>query len=60
MNKRQQAKTVQPDDRIFPNDYTRDDLISYLVSTGAENYDLSEQIDALAQRVSELQQSPDR
>lgn len=35
MNKRQQAKAVRPHDRIFPNGYTRDDLINCLISSNA-------------------------
>jgi hypothetical protein len=55
MSKRQDAKRTQPQRRIFPNDYTREDLIAELVATGAESYRQAEQIEALKCRMHELE-----
>ena len=55
MNKRQHVKPTRLRRRIFPNDYTRDDLIEYLVSFGVENYRQAEQIEALMHRVRQLE-----
>jgi hypothetical protein len=55
MSKRQHVNPAKPQRRIFPNDYTRDDLIELVVSSEAENYSQAEQIEALALRVRELQ-----
>ncbi|WP_186061761.1 hypothetical protein [Burkholderia gladioli] len=55
MSKRKHAKSAHPQRRNFPNDYTREDLIAQLVAMGAECYRQAEQIEALTQRVYELE-----
>ncbi|WP_205194695.1 hypothetical protein [Burkholderia sp. Ax-1719] len=55
MSKCQQDKSAQPQRRVFPNDYTREDLIAELVLTGAESYRQAEQIETLLRRVRELE-----
>ena len=55
MSKCQDVKPAQPQRRIFPKDYTREDLIGYLVASEAENYRQAEQIEALTRRVDELE-----
>ncbi|MGN4073175.1 hypothetical protein ACS0X5_21970 [Burkholderia gladioli] len=55
MSKRKHAKSAHPQRRNFPNDYTREDLIAQLVAMGAECYRQAEQIEALTQRIYELE-----
>ncbi|WP_369065565.1 hypothetical protein [Burkholderia gladioli] len=55
MSKRKHAKSAHPQRRNFPNDYTREDLIAQLVAMGAECYRQAEQIEALMQRIYELE-----
>ncbi|NRF86160.1 hypothetical protein [Burkholderia gladioli] len=55
MSKHKHAKPVHPRQRNFPNDYTREDLIAQLVAMGAECYRQAEQIEALMQRIYELE-----
>ncbi|WP_186083003.1 hypothetical protein [Burkholderia gladioli] len=55
MSKHKHAKPVHPRQRNFPNDYTREDLIAQLVAMGAECYRQAEQIEALMQRICELE-----
>ncbi|WP_129562590.1 hypothetical protein [Paraburkholderia dokdonensis] len=55
MSKHQHVIHAPSKRRIFPNDYTRDDLIEYVVLSEAENYSQAEQIEALTQRVHELE-----
>lgn len=59
MSKRRHVKPTRPQRRIFPNDYTREDLIAYLVSSEAENYRLAEQIEALTRHLRELERPHD-
>lgn len=55
MSKHKHTKPVHPRQRNFPNDYTREDLIAQLVAMGAECYRQAEQIEALMQRICELE-----
>ncbi|WP_186114418.1 hypothetical protein [Burkholderia gladioli] len=55
MSKRKHAKSAHPQRRNFPSDYTREDLIAQLVAMGAECYRQAEQIEALTQRIYELE-----
>lgn len=55
MSKRQQAKPARTQRRIFPSGYTRADLIEYVTALGAECHEQSVVIEALTQRVHELE-----
>ncbi|WP_156125836.1 hypothetical protein [Paraburkholderia kururiensis] len=55
MSKRPQVRTARMQRRIFPTDYTRNDLIRYATRLGAENHEQAEEIEALAQRVRGLE-----
>lgn len=55
MSKRQQNKPAQPKRRIFPNDYTREDLIAYVIASEAENYRQAAQIEMLELRLHKLE-----
>jgi hypothetical protein len=55
MSKRHDVKPSQQQQRIFPNDYTREELIAELVATGAESFRQATQIEALTRRVLELE-----
>ena len=55
MSKRLRVKPGESKRRIFPNEYTREDLIAELVVTGAENYRQAKQIHTLSQKVRELE-----
>lgn len=55
MTKHQPVQAARSQRRIFPNDYTRADLVEYATKLGAETYAQAEQIAALKQRVRELE-----
>lgn len=55
MSKHQHVQAARKQRRIFPNDYTRNDLVRYATKLGAENFDQAGQIEALEQRVRELE-----